>query len=52
MSALITLHMYLVGGDDETLYSKEDLLETKDKHNGDKVEILQEGEFYKYMFIL
>ena len=52
MSTFITLHMYLVGVDDETLHSKEDLLETKDKHKGDKVEILQEGEFDKYMYII
>ena len=52
MSTLITLHMYLVGVDDETLHSKEDLLETNDEHKGDKVEILQEGEFDKYMYIL
>ena len=46
MSTLITLHMYLVGGDDETLHSKEDLLETKDEHKrdkGNKVQTLQEG---------
>ena len=51
MSALITLHMYLVGGDDEKLHSKEDLLETNDEHKEDKGEILQEGEFDKYMYI-
>ena len=44
--------MYLVGVDDETLHSKEGLLETKDEHRGDKAEILQQGEFYKYMYIL
>ena len=52
MSTLITLHMYLVGGDDETLHSKEVLLESNDEHKRDQVEILQEGDFYKYMYTL
>ena len=46
MSTLITLHMYLVGINDETLHSKEVLLETKDEHKGDKgdkVQTLREG---------
>ena len=47
----ITLYMNLVGVDDEALQPEEVLLETKDEHKGDKVQILLEGEFYKYMYI-
>ena len=35
--------MNLVGVDDEALQSEEALLEAKDEHKGDKVEILLEG---------
>ena len=47
MRTIITLYMNLVGVDDEALHSKEVLLEAKGEHKGDKVKILQEGEFYK-----
>ena len=51
MSTIIILYMYLVEVDDETLHSKEVLPKAKDEHKGDKIEILQEGEFCKYMYI-
>ena len=53
VSELLLLYNYmnLVGVDDEALQPEEVLLETKDEHKGDKVQILLEGEFYKYMYI-
>ena len=44
--------MNLVGVEDEALQPEEVLLEAKDEHKGDKVEILLEGEFCNYMYIL
>ena len=44
--------MNIVGGDDEELQPEDVLLEAEDEQKGDKVEILQEGEFYKYMYML
>ena len=52
MSTLITLYMNLVGVDDEELQPEEVLLEAKNEHKGDKVKLLQEGEFYNYMYII
>ena len=52
ISTLITLYMNLVGVDDEELQPEEVLLEAKDEHKGDKVEILLEGEFYIFYFII
>ena len=46
MSTLVTLFMNLVAVAG-ALHSKEVLLEHKGEHKGDKVEILQEGDFYK-----
>ena len=43
MSTLNTVHMYLVGVDDEKLHSEEVLLVTKDEHQEDHVQILQES---------
>ena len=48
----ITLYMNLAGVDDEASHSNDILLEAKDEHKGDKVQIFLEGEFYKYMYIL
>ena len=52
MSTLITLYMNLVGIEDEALQPDEFLLEAKDEHKGEKVKLLQEGEFYNYMYII
>ena len=43
ISTLNTVNMYLVGVDDEKLYSEEVLLVNKDEHQEDNVQILQEG---------
>ena len=45
MSTLITIYTNLVGVDDEASHSNDVLLEAKEEHKGDKVEILLEGEF-------
>ena len=52
MSILITIYMNLVGVDDEASHSNDVLLEAKDEHKGDKVEIFLEGEFHDYMYKL
>ena len=51
MSAINTLYMILVVVD-EALQPEEVLLEAKDEHKGEKVKLVQEGEFYDYMYIL
>ena len=44
----INLYMNLVGGDDKAVQPEEVVLEAKDEHKQDKVQILLEGEFYLY----
>ena len=51
MSAINTLYMILVVVD-KALQPEEVLLEAKDEHKGEKVKLVQEGEFYDYMYIL
>ena len=46
------MYMNLVGVDDEASHSNDVLLEAKQEHKGDKVEILLEGKFYDYIYIL
>ena len=45
MSTLITIYMNLAGFDDEASHSNNVLLQAKQEHKGDKVEILLEGKF-------